>query len=170
MKRSLITAVAIAGLLGLGTIAVADHHKGPHGKMGEKFTQLLEKFDSNDDGMLDETERESARLAKFTEIDADGNGSLTEDEIVAHLSAKMLERVNRHFAEHDTDGSGEISVEEFETAHVGRMEMRRAHREERRAQFIERFDTDGDGELSEAERAAAREAGFGRRGKRSQGD
>ena len=169
MKRSLITAFAAAGLIGLGisTIAVADHHKGPHGKKGERHAQMLEQFDTNGDGNLDESEREAARLAKFAEIDTDGSGSLTEDEMIAHRTAKMTERISAHFAEHDTDGSGAISVEEFEAAHQARKEKHKERREGRRAKMLEKFDTDGDGELSEAEREAAREAGYGRKGKRS---
>ena len=147
---------------------MADHHKGPHGKEGrEPRAEMLQQFDTNGDGKLDETEREAARLAKFAEIDADGSGALTQEEIIAHRTAMMTERVNAHFSEHDTDGSGAISIEEFDAAHMARKEKRRAHREGRRAKMIEKFDTDGDGELSEAERQAARDAGYGRKGKRS---
>ena len=168
MKRSLITAFAAAGLIGLGagTFAVAEHGKGPHGKRAQMHAHMLETFDTNGDGKIDETEREAARLAHFAEVDADGNGTLSKDEIVAHRTAKMTERVDAHFGEHDTDGSGEISMEEFEAAHEARKERRMAHHMERRGRMIEKFDTDGDGELSEAEREAARESGFGRRGKR----
>ncbi len=171
MKRSLIATIAAAGLIGLGagTFAIAEGHKGKHGKKAERHAEMLQQFDANGDGKLDETEREAARLAKFAEIDADGSGSLTEEEIIAHRTAKMTERTSAHFAEHDTDGSGTISIEEFEAAHQARKTKMKEHREARKAEMLEKFDADGDGELSREERKAARDAGYGRKGMRPDG-
>ena len=87
MKRSLITTLAVASLIGLGAggIALADGHKGKHGKKGKMHSEMLEKFDADGDGKLSETEREAARLAKFSDVDADGSGTLTKEEIIALL-------------------------------------------------------------------------------------
>ena len=171
MKRTLIATFAAAGLVGLGfgAVAVADGPDGPHGKRGAKHAEMLEKFDANSDGRLDETEREAARAARFSEIDADGNGALTKEEIIAHHTARIVERTDKHFGKHDTDGNGVISAEEFEEAHKARKEKMREHRQARRAEMLEKFDADGDGKLNDAERAAAREAGYGRKGKRKHG-
>lgn len=167
MKRTLISTIAAAGLLGLGfgTLAIADDHKGPHGMKGphaEKRAEMLQKFDTNGDGSLDETERDAARLARFAEIDVNGDGAVTKDEATAHQMAKLAERIDRHFTAEDQNGDGVISADEFGS-------VRKAHREERhakRAEMLEKFDADGDGQLNEAERAAARDAGYGREHRR----
>lgn len=160
MKRTLISTIAAASLvgLGIGAVATADDHKGKSGKHSEKRAEMLQQFDTNGDGQLDETERETAKLAKFSAIDTDGSGSLTKSEITAHMTKKMTERVDERFAKGDANGDGVISVEEFSAAG----KERRGKRGERRAEMLEKFDTDGDGQLSETERQAARDAGFGR--------
>ena len=160
MKRTLISTIAAASLvgLGIGAVATADDHTGKSGKHAEKRAELIQQFDANGDGKLDETEREAAKLAKFSEIDTDGSGSLTKSEITAHMTAKVAERVDKRFAKGDTNGDGTISVEEFSAAGKNR----RGKRGERRAEMLEKFDTDRDGQLSETERQAARDAGFGR--------
>ena len=165
MKRTLISAFAAAGLVGLGfgAVATADDHRRGHGKHAEKRAEMLEKYDANSDGKLDETERETARLSRFADIDTNGDGALTKSEITAHHTARMAEKIDKHFAEEDANGDGTISVEEFGSVRKARMEERRGKRSARKAEALERFDADGDGKLNEAERAAAREAGFGRR-------
>ena len=50
-----------------------------------------------------------------------------------------------------------------------RKDKRKGHREERKAEMLEKFDADGDGKLSREERAAARDAGYGRKGPRKDG-
>lgn len=163
MKRTLISTFAAASIIGLGmgTVAVADNHGGPKGPKGEKRAEMLQQFDANGDGNLDETERDAARLAKFAEIDVDGNGTLTKQEVTDHMMARLVEKVDTHFPEEDVNGDGVISVDEFGSRRKARREGFRDRREGKRAEMLEKFDADGDGELSEAERAAARDAGFG---------
>ena len=167
MKRILISTAAAMSLVGfgIGAVAIADDHKGPHdmkAKHAEKHAEMLEKFDANGDGTIDEAEREAAMLAKFAEIDTDGSGALSQEEVTAHQYAKMVERSEEHFAKADANSDGVISVEEFETARHDRRGKFRKHRDGRRKAMLEKFDADGDGEPSESERAAAREAGYGR--------
>ena len=163
MKRTIISTVAVTALIGfgIGTTALADGHKGHKGMKGkhaEKHAEMLEKYDANDDGKLDETEREAARLAKFADIDTDGSGTLTPEEMTAYHAAKAQERMAQHFAKEDVNGDGVISADEFGSQRKARQEKRKAHR----AEILEKFDADGDGKLSADERKAAHEAGYGR--------
>lgn len=69
----------------------------------------------------------------FTDLDADGNGELTLDEMLAHREAR--------FAEADTDGDGNLSRDEMIAAAMGRVEAAIDRR-------MERFDDNEDGLLS----------------------
>jgi Ca2+-binding EF-hand superfamily protein len=72
----------------------------------------------------------------FEEIDADGDGAVTQAEIDAFRAAKV--------AGADTSGDGALSIEEFDTLYreFTRWRMVRAFQE---------LDTDGDGVISQAE-------------------
>lgn len=70
--------------------------------------EILEKFDADKDGKLNEDERKAAREAHLKEFDKDGDGKLSEEERkAAHdaREAKMLEKF-------DKDGDGKLSEEE----------------------------------------------------------
>lgn len=73
----------------------------------------------------------------FSELDADGDGQLTADE----LRAPMRER----FDTADTDGDGEITQEEITARAVERAEERAARMG---ARMMERLDRDGNGSIS----------------------
>ncbi|WP_067289302.1 EF-hand domain-containing protein [Sulfitobacter sp. EhC04] len=96
--------------------------------------------------------RTGDRAGMFGDIDADGNGSITQEEIAAHAAAR--------FAATDTDGDGFLTPEEMSAA-------RDAMRLERSARMVKELDTDGDGALNAQELAAGGEgrAGKGRSGK-----
>lgn len=72
----------------------------------------------------------------FGQVDADGDGAVTQDEIDAFRTAKI--------GAADTSGDGALSIEEFETL----------YREFTRARMVDAFqslDADGDGTITEAE-------------------
>lgn len=72
----------------------------------------------------------------FAEVDADGNGAVTQDEINAYRTAKV--------GAADTSGDGALSIEEFDTL----------FREFTRSRMVDAFqnlDDDGDGLISPAE-------------------
>ena len=73
---------------------------------------------------------------RFSEIDADGNGQVTQEEMAAHVDAR--------FAAADTDGDGFLDTEEL-------MAQAMARAEGRAARMLERLDSDGDGALSAEE-------------------
>jgi len=78
---------------------------------------------------------------RFGEADADGDGKVSRDEIVARMTARAAERIearaDRMIARHDRDGDGMLTLEEMRSGPAGRM--------------FGRLDADGDGAISREE-------------------
>ncbi len=85
--------------------------------------------------------------ARFAEADADGDGKLSRDELVARMTAQAAERIesraDRMIAHHDADGDKMLTLEEMQSGMGERM--------------FERLDADGDGMISREEFAKMRE-------------
>ncbi len=119
----------------------------PRVLLDEAVSLLMERFDVDKDGRLNDDETRSLR-------------SFAQD-----LFARKKKAI---LARYDRDGDGQLNAEEeaalrkdWEKAHpgIGRYALRK-EREERRALRliqIRRFDADGDGQLSEREMAAMRQ-------------
>ena len=85
--------------------------------------EFLVKYDLNEDGVLDEEERQAAKDArknrakeKRASWDTDEDGEISKEEREAArdaLRAKIEEKRNERFAEVDTDGNGTLNAEEF---------------------------------------------------------
>lgn len=84
----------------------------------------------------------------FAEMDANGDGKVTMEEIAAHRAA-MIARI-------DADGDGNISADELLAMQE---QQARQRAENRAARMIERLDTDKDGKLSVAEMTAGSDRG-----------
>lgn len=128
---------------------------GEHdGRPGKK--RILEQFDKDGDGMLNDEEK-AAAAAALKDRTGDKMGDATPDQI--------RERLKERF---DADGDGKLSDEER-----AKMEEQLKKMQENKGEgdggkhplmekFLERqkarFDKDGDGELNDAERSAAKEA------------
>lgn len=80
-------------------------------------------------------------MAMFSAADANGDGAVTRDEILAFMAARQKAV--------DTDGDGFVTKEEMQAAMAERMKERIARMTDKR---FERLDKDGDGKLSVAER------------------
>jgi hypothetical protein len=97
LKVALISyAVLVAGAVG---VAAA---QGPGARgidRAERKAKMLEKFDANQDGVLDRAEKQAmfdARAAKrFEKLDVDNDGKLSFDEFKA--GKKMMGRSGRGF-------------------------------------------------------------------------
>jgi Ca2+-binding EF-hand superfamily protein len=148
---------------------------GRFGSRESRMADMLERFDKDGDGELNDEERQAAREAFRAErearrqawlleqYDKDGDGVLNEEEqaqLDADREAREAERAKREaenkqraLEAYDADGDGELSEAE-------KQEGRQARREymmEQREAFTARFDTNGDGELTGDERLGIRE-------------
>lgn len=115
---------------GAGRGRGAGHGPSPGGECG------LARFDADGDGTLSDDERDAMVAARFAELDADGDGFLSSDERPARghgHGGPPPERLERL----DADGDGTVTRDEFLSG-VG------AHFDE--------LDRNGDGVLSEADR------------------
>lgn len=126
----------------------------------------LARFDADGDGTLSDEERramiESMRAERMAQIDKNGDGEVDADE---RLDAMLASRRGRRLAERfDADGDGTLSDAERQAA-MDDMAQREAEREQRR---IDQYDTDGDGVLSAEEEAAAQAAEQAQRQERFQ--
>lgn len=79
----------------------------------------------------------------FENMDADGNGKLSHEEIQGHGLARLLSG--------DADGDGELTLDEFKTVYAQMHQGPRAPRAAGVDHIFSRFDTDGDGKLGENE-------------------
>lgn len=121
--------------------------------------RLLEQFDADGDGKLDDAERQAAlddmaareaerEARRIERYDTDGDGMLSEAEEAAARAeerARQQDRFNRFAAEFDQDGDGDLNADErydaFQT-----MRDRREY-----DAFVRRYDADGDGSITTAD-------------------
>jgi Ca2+-binding EF-hand superfamily protein len=145
MKTFAITLTALAVVLAVSTVfaqAGLGRGRGPGGGQPgpggrEPGEGMLRRFDANGDGQI--TEREW--VAVFTNMDTDGDGVLSAEEIKASAEQARQQAGNRMFKRFDIDENGSIDASEF----PGREEM------------FKRIDSNGDGQLSQEEFNAAAE-------------
>lgn len=158
MKRAVLT-TTIAALL-LSTVAGVAMAREGHGRMGEgprgpkiEFSEL----DMNGDGKVTAEEMTAHAKARFDAADADGNGLLSTEEMQAQAEARMQERMAERSARVmermlDRHDDNDDGQISFEEMSDGRDPTR----------LIDRLDADDDGAVSEEEFAKLSE----RHGKR----
>lgn len=146
MKKQFVSILAITGALGLavGGYAVAEHHSD---KGGKTPLERAASLDTNANGFIEKAEADTPRLTMFAEIDTNGDGGLSFEEMEAHREAKRAERRARRFARQDTNGDGLIGPDEFQA---------------RRMMRFDRMDLDGDGAVSLEYWASERRGHHGR--------
>ena len=177
MKRSttrILTATAIAGigLAGLAAVSLAEgagqrgwsmHDggysgmgghmggghgmRGGHGMGGSGMHDMMLGFDANEDGKLSQQEIDTGRANQLKKFDKNGDGTLNLAEYEALWLDVMRERMVDRFQQHDADGDGKVTAEEFGKRFVD---------------MVKYMDSNGDGVLDESD-MRARHGGEGRR-------
>lgn len=141
MKTSVLTPALAAAVL-LGGIGLA-HAQSDMGKMGHGMRMHLsfEELDADGDGRITPEEMAALMQARFEGADADGDGALSRDELIARMTERQAERIAAHadhmIERHDSDGDGMLNPDEMKSGGDGRM--------------FKRADTDGDGAITKAE-------------------
>lgn len=163
MKRTTMIGATLAALLATaGGVALA---QGAGGEMmrGEGMMQdmrgggpmaMFGEFDADGNGSVTVEEIEAFRAARFAELDADGNGQVSRQEFMDHAAARAGERAGAMFDRMDVDGDGTLSRDAIEARRGSGPDAGR---------MIERFDADGDGAVSQTEMAEARDRWMERR-------
>lgn len=114
--------------VGGSTVRAILRHGRHHGR-GDFFADL----DENGDGALSSDEVPDRLWEQLSEADSDASGSVTEEELQAYREAKRLAAVEAFFEQLDDDGSGTIT-----SADVSGRTWR----------FLSRADADGNGEIT----------------------
>jgi len=108
---------------------------------------MLEKIDTNKDGLIQKAEFTNFADQKFAAMDADGNGLVTKEERQVQRKAQRELMGETHakakFAKLDSDSDGAVSEAEFMAARDARMER-----------MQERRDVNGDGQVDQADKMA----------------
>lgn len=94
---------------------------------------MLAEFDANGDGALSSDEVPAGLWDRLSAADADGNDSVTADELQAYREAQRVAAVEAFFEQIDSDGSGQIT-----STDVSRLAWR----------FLSRADANNDGAVT----------------------
>src|SRR5580704_10732639 len=82
----------------------------------------LMRYDTNKDGVVDRAEWKAAQEARFKQLDANGDGKLTQDELFARTPAsgnsvlptdRQAQRQSAYFQLLDADKDGVVTLAEF---------------------------------------------------------
>lgn len=151
MKKTIILS-ALAVALSI-TAVTADARGGDRGDMRADFSTL----DADGNGEVTQAEMLAHAQLRFDDVDTNGDGALSAEELIAARSAdvsdRMERRINRMLERADANDNGTLEFDEMRPS------------SDRAAARFERIDTDGSGGISEAEMDAAKEARGGRKGK-----
>lgn len=115
---------------------------------------LLDRLDTNGDGIVSRDEIQAARERLFERLDLDGDSNLDAREIeimrdaIMDRAVAMQARLGSQLRRMDENGDGTVSAEEFRA----------------RTLLFDLADRDGDGRLSPAEFSIIRNLLLGRRG------
>lgn len=146
-SKKVLGATLVASILAAAAVpALAQPGEGK-GHRGGKFAPIVfSELDANGDGFLTQEEMDARKAAKFSETDANGDGQLSAEEILASQEQRENERrakrAERMIEALDTNDDGLISEEEM-AAHEGG--------KRRGGNLFERADANEDGQISEEE-------------------
>lgn len=102
---TMLTAAVAAAVLLTPVAALADR--------GERAAKMIERIDADKNGEISLEEFTTARLERFNAADANKDGSVTREEMLAQVEKRRAEhRVNRMFEHLDANKDGMITENE----------------------------------------------------------
>ncbi|WP_245189198.1 EF-hand domain-containing protein [Mameliella alba] len=147
------TALWITGamVVAMGTAGVASAKGmefGAHGPRGAFMQEMFAEIDADGNGKVTKEEIEAFKTARFEATDTDGDGKLSREEIAAARDARRVARMQTMVERLDQDGDGLLSADELAAGPA-----RRAPQD-----MFDRLDADDDGALTLEEIEKARGA------------
>jgi Ca2+-binding EF-hand superfamily protein len=142
-----------AGLLALMIPAALAAPASAQEAGGEPPRMIFEELDADGNGSVTLEELQGAGEARFAQADTDGDGALNRDELIARGAARIEARVDRMLERMDSDGDGVLTQAEMIEAREGREGRGGRHGRggPNPERMFERLDADGDGAVTEAE-------------------
>jgi hypothetical protein len=110
---------------------------GRGGPMGAMFQEVFAQVDADGDGAVTQAEIDSWRSTQMTAADTSGDGQISLAEFTPAWTAFMQSRIVDDFQALDEDGNGHITAAEMDA---------------RLGNIVTRMDQNGDGALSPADR------------------
>ncbi len=92
MKKLMIVATVAIMALGSAFARAADAPTPPadgKGMMGNHHGKMMEKMDTDKDGIITRAEHDAFSATRFTEMDTDKDGKVTKEELEKHRQEKM---------------------------------------------------------------------------------
>lgn len=139
-RKILLSAVAVS--LVTGTAALAQDNASADKPAAEKvMPRGFQTLDADKDGFVTPEEFGKRRIDRLKAADTNGDGELTQDELMAYIQKRDLERRTRAMSRMlDIDGDGKIMIGEIEKQMAKRLAL---------------LDTNDDGKVSQDELARA---------------
>ena len=142
MKHITFIALIVTGASVLAAGAALAKPHGPHGHHGPRAS--FEELDANGDGEVTQAEMEAMRARHFSEADTNSDGALSLEELTARAAEQAQDRAKRMLEKLDANNDGVLSTDEMpQPRNPGK-------------QFA-RLDADKSGGISKEEFDAARE-------------
>ncbi|GAB5445257.1 EF-hand domain-containing protein [Gymnodinialimonas sp.] len=145
---TLLKAGALALMIPLALTAPAFAQEGD--RQGPP-RMIFSELDADGNGAVTLEEMQAAGANRFAAADTDGDGALSRDELLAQGAERAERRVDRLLERADADGDGLLTQAEMEEAREGRRGHGRGGRGPDPERIFERMDADGDGSVTQAE-------------------
>ncbi|NUQ00096.1 MAG: EF-hand domain-containing protein [Armatimonadetes bacterium] len=125
---------------GDGAVSADEAKAGQPAKGGGDVAGMFKNLDADGDGKLTQGELPAGKWEKLSAADADGDGALTLDEFRAGMTRGGGQEGKDVFAKHDKNGDGALTQDEVPAEHWEK---------------VSRADADGDGRVTADELKAA---------------